>query len=76
MTIDELRSRFPTLALAVYAMEPGGPVTFEVYDDGQVYTFTGDTVEAAVSLAFPADVLDEPTDDQTTPTTNTPNVFD
>lgn len=73
MTIDELRSRFPTLALAVYAMEPGGPVTFEVYDDGQVYTFTGDTVAAAITLAFPADLPDETPDELTTPTTN---VFD
>lgn len=54
MTFDELRAAHPELGFAVYAMEPKGFVTFEVHTpDGQVYSFTGATQQAAIDEAFP-----------------------
>ena len=52
--LDELRLKFPLLGFAVYAMEPGKGVTLEVYaPDGQVFSFRGPTVAAAIERAFP-----------------------
>jgi hypothetical protein len=52
--LDDLRKAFPKLGFAIYAMDPAGQVTFEVYDsDGEVYTFTGATEAEAISNAFP-----------------------
>ena len=54
MTLDELRNDHPELAFAVYALEPGGAVTFEVITpDSQVFTFKGLTAQAAIDSAFP-----------------------
>lgn len=54
MTLDELRAANPELAFAVYALEPGGPVTFEVHTpDGSFYTFLGESEAAAIAKAFP-----------------------
>ena len=54
MTLDELRNDNPELAFALYALEPGGPVTFEVITpDEQVFTFKGPTAQAAIDSAFP-----------------------
>ena len=51
---DQLRAENPDLGFALYAIEPGGPVTLEVYTpDGQVFPFTELTAEAALSKAFP-----------------------
>lgn len=52
--LDELRSENPALGFALYAMEPRGAVTFEVYTpDGGTYAFVGATAEEAMNLAFP-----------------------
>jgi len=59
--LDELRKQHPTLGFALYAMTPGGVVTFEVYEHGEVYTFTGLTAEAAIAAAFPAQAPEPPT---------------
>lgn len=53
MTIDEIRAKFPGLGLALYAMEPGGPVVLETYADGQVFSFRGPTAQAVLDEAFP-----------------------
>lgn len=52
-SLDDLRTARPDLALALYAMEPGGLVTLEIYDGGQVYTFKGETEADAILAAFP-----------------------
>ncbi|WP_439392583.1 hypothetical protein ACRQ5Q_24485 [Bradyrhizobium sp. PMVTL-01] len=52
-SLDDLRRARPDLALAVYAMEPGGEVTLEIYDGGQVYAFKGATEADAILAAFP-----------------------
>jgi len=36
---------------------PGEPVTLEIHAQGEVYTFQGDTAEAAFRLAFPPQPL-------------------
>jgi len=56
MTFDEIRAASPELCLAIYAMEPGGPVTLEILTpDGQVYSFKGATEAAVLLAAFPPD---------------------
>lgn len=54
MILDGIRTRYPHLALAIYAMDPGGPVTIETYTaDGRVFPFTAPTAAEALALAFP-----------------------
>lgn len=64
-SLDDLRSAHPDLGFALYAIEPRGAVTLEVYDDGRVYSFKGATAEAAIETAFPSE-----------PPTPETNVFD
>lgn len=62
-SLDDLRAARPDLALAVFAMEPGGAVTLEIYDGGQVYSFKGETEADAILAAFPPEaepIPDEP----------------
>ena len=52
--LDDLRARYPKLGFAVYAIEPGKPVTLETHSpDGQVFTFRAATLDAALDKAFP-----------------------
>ena len=54
MTLDDARRAYPGLGMAVYAIEPGGKVTLEVYaDDGQIFSFAAPTEAAALAAAFP-----------------------
>lgn len=54
-SLDDLRSTFPHLGFAVYAIEPGAPVTLEVHTaDGQVFTTVRRTLDAAIERAFPS----------------------
>lgn len=56
MTFDELRDTFPDLGFALYAIEPGGVVTLEVYDSGRVFPFVGpigSTAQDVIDIAFP-----------------------
>lgn len=56
MTLDDARSAYPHLGLAVYAFEPGGPVTLEVHaPNGQTWTFEAPTVASALAAAFPSE---------------------
>lgn len=52
-SLDDLRALRPDLSLALFAMEPGGPVTLEIYHGGDVYPFKGATVADAILAAFP-----------------------
>ena len=40
LTFDELRQRFPKSGFAIYAYEPGGPVTLEALDSEAHESFT------------------------------------
>ena len=53
MTLDEIRTRFPFLAVAVYAFEPGGPVTVEVVSGETTYTKSAPTEAEALAALFP-----------------------
>lgn len=54
MTFDDIRAAHPELAIALYALEPGGAVTLEVLTpDGQSFTFTRPTATEALATAFP-----------------------
>lgn len=75
---DDTRARFPHLGFAIYAFEPGGPVTLEVLSaDGQRFTLTRPTLATALARAFPAPALERPTQPDVTPEPEpAPNVFD
>lgn len=53
MTLDEARAARPELGFALYAMEPGGEVVLEVFADGDVFTFRGESEDEVLSIAFP-----------------------
>lgn len=72
-TLDDVRAKYPHLGLALYAYEPGKPVTLEVIaSDGKTFSFAGPTEAAAIAAAFE--------DDEAPPAPVTPattvNVFD
>lgn len=51
---DRIRRVHRWSGLAVYAYEPGGPVTLEVLTpDGQTYAWTAPTLREAAARAFP-----------------------
>lgn len=53
-SLDDLRERFPHLGFAVYAFEPGGPVTLEIHaPGGHVFPVIRPTLAAAIATAFP-----------------------
>jgi hypothetical protein len=55
--LDTLRRKYPHLAWAVYAFDPGGPVTLEcITADGKTFPFVAPTLAAAIALGFPEDV--------------------
>lgn len=59
-SLDDLRLALPHLGCALYAMEPQGLVTLEIYAGEEVFSFLGDTEAAVFTMAFPGD-------DQTAP---------
>lgn len=72
MTFDEIRAANPELGLALYAMEPGGPITLEVYTpDGQTFSWTGPTEAHVLALAFPEPTPEKPD----TPEPTTADIF-
>ena len=74
---DEIRARFPHLGFAVYALQPGGPVTLEVLPpEGASFTITRPTEAAALARAFPAPQPEQPQPDVATGPEPAPNVFD
>lgn len=72
---DAIRARLPHLGFAVYALQPGDPVTLEVLADGQAFTLTRPTLAAALARAFPEPApTEEPQPDVAAE--QKPNVFD
>lgn len=54
MSFDAIRAAYPDLAIAAYALEPGGAVTLEVLTpDGRSFMFTRPTLAEAMAVAFP-----------------------
>lgn len=51
--LDALRAEHQHLGFAVYAIEPGGVVTLEVFDGGAIFTFRAESEAAVLALAFP-----------------------
>lgn len=67
--LDDLRQAQPEMGFAVYAYEPGAPVTLEAHTpDGEVYSWQADTLADAIAKAFPPD------DDGQEPDTPVPEV--
>lgn len=57
-SLDDLRAQYPHLGFAVYALTPGGVVTFEIHTpDSKVFSFEGPTLNAAVLVAFPPEEI-------------------
>ncbi len=51
--IDQYRALYPHIGLAVYAYEPGGPVTVEVLtQDGSQFTRQAPTAQEALEALF------------------------
>jgi hypothetical protein len=54
LRLDDLRAQHPELGFAIYAMEPRGLVTLEIYTpDGQTYSFKAETEAGVINQAFP-----------------------
>jgi hypothetical protein len=58
-SLDELRRLLPGVGVSIYAMEPGGPVTLELLEEGdpgeapQAIVWTAPTEREAWEKAFP-----------------------
>jgi hypothetical protein len=81
ITLDDIRAKYPHLAVAVYALTPGGPVVLELLsaDGSWSQKFTAPTEAAAVAQAFPDDepvAPVEPTPPPAAPAVPVSNVFD
>ena len=51
--LDALRAKYPHLAWAVYAYDPGGPVTLEcITAEGKTFQFQGPTLAEAIATGF------------------------
>jgi hypothetical protein len=58
---DTLRSKYPHLGFAAYALEPGGPVTLEcLTKEGRSFQFTGSTLTAAIAAGFAEETEPDP----------------
>lgn len=56
-TIDDIRAGLPMLGVAVYALEPGGPVTLEIHAPNEeggtdIFTWVAMSEAEAIDLAF------------------------
>lgn len=54
MTLDDARAARPDLGFALYALEPGQPVTLEIMDgDQNLFALKGATEAECLARAFP-----------------------
>lgn len=77
--LDTLRAKYPHLGFALYAYEPGGPVTLEcITAEGKSFQFRGATAAAAMAEGFADDLpAAEAHPSAPKPSANpTPSVFD
>lgn len=74
-SLDDLRALRPDLSFALFAMDPGLPVTLEIYHGGLVYPFSGATVADAILAAFPPAPQSDPAQDAPAAPA-TPDIFD
>jgi hypothetical protein len=76
MIVDDLRRAYPHLGISIFAMEPLGAVTLEVYSpDGQIFPFVGATVQETLERAFPL-YFEPKTEPEVGIPTAQPNAFD
>lgn len=55
--LDRLREKHPDLAIGVYALEPGGPVTLEIITpDQKVFSWHAATLAECIARAFPGEM--------------------
>lgn len=55
MTLDDIRTRFPQLGFAIFAMDPAEDVTLEAYGPGgETWQWRGASVAEVLAKAFPA----------------------
>ncbi len=60
-TLDEARTAYPHLGMALYALDPGGPVTLETLTpEGDIFTFHGASEADVIEQAFPTAEEPEP----------------
>lgn len=53
MTLDEAIKARPDFGFAFYAYSPGQDVTLEIHTpEGDIFTFTGESLEAVLVMAF------------------------
>lgn len=72
---DTIRKQNPDIGLAIYALEPGGPVTLEIITpDEQVFTFRGATQAEALAKAFPPETVIPVSEPE--PPAPEPSIFD
>jgi len=66
--LDQLREKHPDLAIGVYALDPGGPVTLEIITpDQEVFSWRAGTLAAAIARAFPEPPAPDPAPEQAQP---------
>lgn len=63
-SLDEARSLYPDIGFTLYAMDPYGPVTLELIDKGETYSWSAATEARVWEQAFPPAEL-EPVDQGT-----------
>jgi hypothetical protein len=59
LNFDQVRLVYTGIGLALYALEPGGPVTLEIHSEGEVYRFDAASAQEAFALAFPPQAVDD-----------------
>lgn len=79
-TLDDIRAKYPHLSLALYAYDPGGPVTLELLSADGTWRqqFNAASEELAVAAAFADEDDDAPGTEipASAPEPPTTNVFD
>jgi hypothetical protein len=74
-SLDAARAANPDLAMALYALTPGGPITLEIITpDEQIFTWTGASEAAVLAEAFPPEETEAEVPASPEPTTT--NIFD
>ncbi len=74
---DEIRAKYPHLGFAIYAYEPGKPVTLECITlAGDTFTFLGESALEAMAEGFPEDLPGSAPSPDAVPSADPTSVFD